>query len=508
MSPDRGGQGHHLTLEVTAPTILLVGTVEVSSNNSYRPVFVLGAGFSKAIADSMPTSNDLGTEVLSRLKDLGPPAEMTRGGFEEWLSRLADDQPDLEEYENLQRRSYFSLIARWIAIVIADLEKPIAERVGWPDLWLRQFLAVAHASRAIVITFNYDSLIEQAVNRSHIYDKTTIFRRKVHSCDVLEHLPRELDEADGEPCSTFRRLKLHGSTSFYWMPKDVSGSSLIRWPVQGESHDEPLRTLNNLNPILASPPIPPLVSPSGDQQAAHRERMLRGREPLIVPPTALKSRYYDIPFLRGLWQQARDAIRQASDLYLVGYSVPATDLVTVGLLRENIQPGCRVVVVNKGRDIQELTSRCRKSIFAGTDAKVLDGLTRDEWVDEIRNRGAQVACATLAHELTALAGGLGDSASRDIHIQVARADRVEAAKIGADGALSLSFVDGRPQHEEPRCTIHDLAAFARSCADNDGRILCRYANGNTGVIVSGQITAPQPRFSHEYYAILESVELD
>jgi hypothetical protein len=47
------------------------------------------------------------------------------------------------------------------------------------------------------------------------------------------------------------------------------------------------------------------------------------------------------------WHQAREAIRQVSHVYLVGYSLPDTDLVTVGLLRENLAPEAQVFVVNR-----------------------------------------------------------------------------------------------------------------------------------------------------------------
>ena len=88
----------------------------------YRPVFVLGAGFSKAVDCRMPTSEDLGGRVRELLAAEGAPlpAELTKGTFEEWLSRLAEDQPDLLEHENLQRRTWFSQISKAIARIIEE----------------------------------------------------------------------------------------------------------------------------------------------------------------------------------------------------------------------------------------------------------------------------------------------------------------------------------------------------------------------------------------------------
>ena len=77
---------------------------EDETEESARHIVILGAGFSKAVDCRMPTSDELGDEVRERLDASGNglPAELTRGSFEEWLSRLAEDQPDLLEHEVLR----------------------------------------------------------------------------------------------------------------------------------------------------------------------------------------------------------------------------------------------------------------------------------------------------------------------------------------------------------------------------------------------------------------------
>jgi hypothetical protein len=72
------------------------------------------------------------------------------------------------------------------------------------------------------------------------------------------------------------------------------------------------------------------------EEAASR-RELEGRLPLIVPPTAAKSTYYQIPLLTQLWQDARTALSKDDiRVSIVGYSMPLTDLVTSGMLRETL----------------------------------------------------------------------------------------------------------------------------------------------------------------------------
>jgi len=187
-----------------------------------RDVIILGAGFSKAVGRRMPTSDELGDEVRKRLEASGNglPDELTKGSFEEWLSRLAEDQPHLLEHENLQGRRYFSLISRTIAEVIQERENEVARGDDWPPAWLRAFIGAAHGRSATVITFNYDTLLERAVNACKFSDFGIPFDGRVHSCDVLSHLPPRADQSEGGPYSTFRLLKLHGSVSFHYTPGD------------------------------------------------------------------------------------------------------------------------------------------------------------------------------------------------------------------------------------------------------------------------------------------------
>ena len=493
-------------------------TEDRGGRGSFRPVFVLGAGFSRAIADCMPTADALGKEVLDRMRrysEKAPPAEMTRGHFEEWLSRLAEDQPDLTEFENLERRSHFSLIASWIALVIEELQKEATRRIPWPPEWLVRFLAVAHATRATVITFNYDTLAEQAVNAMFLRGHSAHSWPRVRSCDVLDHLPPRVDRAEDGPDGSFRLLKLHGSVNFYWMPGDSGGATIVRWPELEEDHRADEKSALGMRAMWQDEGTTLAPSSHPEDREAQRERLLRGREPLIVPPTALKGPFYRAPYLRGLWQQARHAIREATDLYLVGYSLPVTDLVTVGLLRENIQPGCGMTVVNAGDGLQEVSERCRALVAVPTEAAMADPLNVGDWVDQLVDRRArEVAKAfteklgPLAHGTTVLPGGTSAPSSEDtVRVVIRSSDRIgyEAAERVEAGVLHLSDQPGRSIELEPHWTVGSLERGVQECLAQDGRISCRFQDGRTGVVI-GEQTARAPQvISAEYEVILDSV---
>ena len=74
-------------------------------------VILLGAGFSKHLAD-LPLTDELGKRAVGRAGIAPLPAGWS---FEAWLSRLAEDQPDLSEADNLANRSQFVVLADAIA---------------------------------------------------------------------------------------------------------------------------------------------------------------------------------------------------------------------------------------------------------------------------------------------------------------------------------------------------------------------------------------------------------
>lgn len=57
-----------------------------TSEPHFRPVYVLGAGFSKAISDAMPVTNELGDELRVRLAGIEEPGFRMEQSFEDWLT--------------------------------------------------------------------------------------------------------------------------------------------------------------------------------------------------------------------------------------------------------------------------------------------------------------------------------------------------------------------------------------------------------------------------------------
>jgi hypothetical protein len=287
-------------------------------------VFVLGAGFSKALSNAMPLTDELGDAVLPLIRKrsrLPLPRRFRRGQFESWLSRLSEDQPDLDEVENLANRLLFQLASEALAAVITDRVLAAREEVSASES-IRDLLGAMHIRRATAITFNQDTLMEIAATSGRYFSWTGRTPQsalpEITWWDVLNGQPqRPPTEYDAWPplAPTFHLLKLHGSIHWYWQPGDASGATVASWSPQG---------------IRSPDPISP-------EEIAAISRWLPGRVPLIVPPASGKSTFYRVPLLAQLWQDARKALLAAGvRVSLLGYSIPVTDQVTSGMLKESL----------------------------------------------------------------------------------------------------------------------------------------------------------------------------
>lgn len=288
-----------------------------------RRTVVLGAGFSRAVSDQMPLTDGLGTMVSARLRDQGHdvPRDFEGGTFETWVSSLAEPQPYLSEAENLESRALFLRVASEIREVLVEVEQEV---LSHPPAWsLQCFVGALHTARADVITFNYDTLLERAIGQQGRIDWDT--STQVSGVHVIQNRPAP-PPTPGMwgigSAETFRLLKLHGSLDVFWVPDDRTGATINRLG------DGWRWTTGALDPRA-------------------RELRLPGRSPFIVPPAATKSAFYGNPFSNQLWREAANALTSAEQVDVVGYSLPATDLVVSSMIKHALaESPSQVTVVN------------------------------------------------------------------------------------------------------------------------------------------------------------------
>lgn len=299
-------------------------------------VFILGAGFSKAIHKSMPLLKDLSKAVRNRLEceDIRiPNILLDNDNIELWLTYLSQPQPWLKEYENLENRALFLRISSLLGDVLADSTACVVQD-GVPD-WLERLVNWWNERRSPVITFNYDTLIERAAA------KLGIATGKVYPLPMMD-MNRMAVPGDFPSPENFKLYKLHGSANWFY-----SGASSF----QGET--------------IAS--LPATEWGESPQDIAEQvQEGLSDKVPLIVPPTTEKGGYFQHETIRQTWRYASEALKSAERVYCVGYSLPLTDL-GIQFFLQNSKPEGKVdlVILNRTETCRVEEEKCRYERMLG-----------------------------------------------------------------------------------------------------------------------------------------------
>jgi hypothetical protein len=190
----------------------------------------------------------------------------------------------------------------------------------------------------LVITLNYDTLVESAVMSLELGDTSV---GKVLPPLTYANPLRPAESEWGASMNPYARrqatltlCKLHGSLS---------------WWRSGPVHQAPVD-----------------VGTWTDRFNAHKRatweevagRVMTG-EPMLVPPTLAKSDYFDNDVVRANWRRAYEGLRSASTVVVMGYSLPNGDTQTAALLGSATADGDRrVVVVDLNGDVVDRVRTC------------------------------------------------------------------------------------------------------------------------------------------------------
>jgi len=256
----------------------------------------LGAGFSKAVHDSMPNLKELSIKVKEKCTgvfSLPPPVLDLGDDIELWLTYLSQPQPWLKETDNLQNRAIFLHMTEVIGQVLDETTK---EAVGQncPE-WLCSLVKYWNAHKSSIITLNYDTLIERVAGKNGIATQniypvgfTDVRRNQLFPCATLQ--------------DSFKLFKLHGSVNWHY-----SGAASFYGEVLYVSY-------------VAG------WGPLSDDAENQLRVAASDKVPLIVPPTSEKISYFQHETLRQIWHRASEVLKAATCVYCIGYSLPTTDL--------------------------------------------------------------------------------------------------------------------------------------------------------------------------------------
>lgn len=287
-------------------------------------VFILGAGFSKAINPVMPVLGELtkGVEDALRSRGIDVGDDLSAiGDVERWLSSLAEPAPWLSLADQLRNTALFTDVSHAIHDVInANQQTAVAAEA--PN-WLLPLVLHWHNTDANVITFNYDCLVELAyldvMTGAGAYWPWDLY--------TIPITPAWVRAGGGalQKLESFQLLKLHGSLGWWYSGPDAESSDPIYWMGWTGHFQEGIQ---------------PLWSTFGG------ERIVMDKRPMLVPPAATKGPYYKNRLLAAQWAEAAAALRDADELVIMGYSAPVTDLTVTSLIATQFK-GSTIVPVNR-----------------------------------------------------------------------------------------------------------------------------------------------------------------
>lgn len=186
---------------------------------------------------------------------------------------------------------------------------------------------VEKSAPVTIITFNHDLVIENEIRRFLTTDDSwcleslygDIGLSPIYSPRPGVRFPHHQEKCSHSPL--IKLLKLHGS---------------LNWLLRTRKREPELGTLFPTSGTKS-------IFVDDDVQAAHvgvtiESGSRQGRTswygwPLLVPPIYDKQRIVGIGLLQKVWDQARDAIREAEKVVLVGYSLPDADFYARQMLR-------------------------------------------------------------------------------------------------------------------------------------------------------------------------------
>lgn len=291
--------------------------------------------------------------------------------MEQWLSFLADPAPWLGSSE--QRRNYalFADVSRAIYEVLTAMQVTASVQAAPP--WLLTLVQYWKRTLATVITFNYDCLIELAFLEG-MSAQGPYWASDLYAIPISPAAQRVGGPAR-QRMPAFKLLKLHGSLSWWYSGPDAEQSDPVYWTGWKGRFGEGMQAL---------------WPEFGD------EDLVVDKLPMLVPPAATKTPFYKNRLLAAQWSQAAEALREADELVLMGYSAPVTDLTVTTLIATQFK-GSTIVPVNLDRAMVERAKKLgdrRRTLrvmedFVGTAACL------EKWTNMFASRPGSVSWTTM-----------------------------------------------------------------------------------------------------------------
>lgn len=284
---------------------------------SNSQVFIIGSGFSKEYSPEMVTLKELSQQVWKKQSDIPEKLDdMKSVGYKDDIEMLMNflvtDQPWIPTHKYHENLSLFYRLADWVGNTIEDNEKNAFEGREENPSWMQNFLMYIQEKKIPVITLNYDTIIENALE---IQKRTTSYQPVNGKTELpcsWELYPNPINYSmtrarysndksihdNYSNADPFPYFKLHGSINWYYNQSRSTSNNEIYYTdvmkIRGASSSQ--------------------------------EEMVQEKSKFIVPPVSEKSQFFENDILELIWSNAIDHLKEADRVFMLGYSFPKSDL--------------------------------------------------------------------------------------------------------------------------------------------------------------------------------------
>ena len=296
-----------------------------TSNIEYA--YIIGSGFSKDLLN-IPTLLGLSKDILDYLKSVAQEGRNHYPEVRDYIQRhipqdiqqniehlmtvLRGRSPWFNHNDEVSRKSCFGTIVEVVAELIDEKQTEGfgSSHYNYESLdTLGKLINQWKEQRATVITFNYDTVVETK-GKDLIESDNQNFLKRIYVGPFTNLIQRTSGVMDMWGLNYFFLIKLHGSINWYY-----SGNENF----SGE-------------PIYFDP-----LLDNKSQQLAFIAENKADLQPLIIPPLTQKDSFLDHSLLRYQWREAFKGIVQADRIFVIGYSLPATNLMAKFMLNEAVK---------------------------------------------------------------------------------------------------------------------------------------------------------------------------
>jgi len=369
-----------------------------------KEVFILGSGFSKAIHKDMPLLNDLTEPVEKKIeeedsifKNIYRKYIKNRdiGNFEEILTYLYQDFPWKSEKERHLLYSLYIRLAEIVTEVIKEKQEALTKEKLRDKKYIKKFLNYLNDNKANVISLNYDTLLEKL---SIAELKPTIYTESKEEGRNFEYLQKIKYLKDNERTSKEKKVNIEPNGEraavIYFHDYDVDKGdfknaitnfndnkcennlknvystfksnikekyinylNLYQMPIAylnnriagtfaGEDYEtyKLLKLHGSINWYYSAATTEQIYLFSGSKK---EEKNLKDLVPVIIPPVLDKTGFFKHSTIKSMWSEAKNLLKEAKKVYIIGYSIPQTDLTVKFMLQSYIPEDCEVIPINK-----------------------------------------------------------------------------------------------------------------------------------------------------------------